>query len=526
LVADFLLYVFRGLISVKRRQSGILLHPTSLPGPHGVGELGGEALRFVDWLAECGQSFWQVLPLGPTSFGDSPYQSLSTFAGNQLLISFDTLVDQGLLDENQLSDFSDCDPHAIDFGDLIQRRMDVLYSVCHSFPERADSSMEKSFHEFCDSNAYWLEDYADFVTLKDSHDGRSWIEWEPDFRDRDDRALSRIRRSHSTAIRNVKILQYLFADQWRCIRDHCRSKGVRLIGDLPIFVAHDSADVWANRDLFFLDEHGRPTVVGGVPPDYFSETGQRWGNPLYRWDLHAENGYAWWIRRMKLILEQVDVVRIDHFRGFEAYWEIPAEEATAARGRWVSGPREEIFLALGESLGQLPIIAEDLGFITEEVNALRDRFEFPGMRVLQFVLENDQKSHEFQPSHFPDRCAAYTGTHDNDTMLGWFLAECGKGNDQRRAAILEVVACDSADIHWGAVRAVAGSPAEWAIFPLQDIMGLGSEARMNVPGTATGNWRWRFTWDQLTSECGRFLLKTTRKTGRLSRKPLEKPANS
>jgi 4-alpha-glucanotransferase len=483
--------------------------------------LGAEAVRFVDWLGECGQSFWQVLPLGPTSFGDSPYLSLSTFAGNQLLISFDLLVEQGLLAEERLADIPAGDPHAIEFGDLIQRRMDVLSSVCRSFASRADSSLKASFEAFCEENAGWLDDYAIFVALKNLHGGRPWIEWKSAYRDREENALRRIHRSQSGEIRDVKILQFLFADHWRRLRDHCRQVGVSLIGDLPIFVAHDSADVWANRELFLLDEDGQPTVVGGVPPDYFSETGQRWGNPLYRWDRHAESGYAWWVRRLRWILGQVDVVRIDHFRGFEAYWEIPAKESTAVGGRWVPGPGEEIFQVLEESLGKLPIIAEDLGFITEGVNTLRDRFEFPGMRVLQFAFESDPGSQDFQPGHFPDRCVAYTGTHDNDTMLGWFRTESGKGDDRRRSAILEVVGGDASEIHWGAARAVAGSPAGWVVFPLQDILGLGSEARMNVPGIATGNWRWRFSWDQLTSDCSRNLLEMTRETGRLSRTPLE-----
>jgi len=497
------------------------LHPTSLPGSYGIGELGGEAIRFIDWLADFRQSFWQILPMGPTSFGDSPYLSLSTFAGNHLLISFEFLLEDGLLDESERSDFSGCDPCAIDFGDIIRRRMDVLLSVCDNFASRADPALSESFLTFSEMNADWLEDYATFVALKDFHGGRPWIEWPPEYRDRDEKVLRRIRSTLSREIRNVKILQFLYAEHWGRIREHCRRRGVRLIGDLPIFVAHDSADVWANRELFYLDTEGRPTVVGGVPPDYFADTGQRWGNPLYRWDRHAESGYTWWIRRMRGILQQVDVVRIDHFRGFEAYWEIPEDESTAMNGRWVRGPGEEFFLALEEALGDLPILAEDLGLITEQVHALRDRFNFPGMQVLQFELENDPASQEFQPGEFPVRCAGYTGTHDNDTMIGWFRTLCEKGDEYRRDAILGIAGCEAATINWGAIRVVARSSANWAVFPLQDILGLGSEARMNVPGSATGNWRWRFSWDQVTPECGRLLLETTRESGRLSRAPLE-----
>ncbi len=489
------------------RESGILLHPTSLPGPYGIGEIGPEARAFADTLAGMRQHLWQMLPLGPTGYGDSPYQSFSTFAGNPLLISFDQLVHDGLLSRSRLSRFPRFPDDAVDFGPVITARMAVLRSVCRSFERRASRAKKKAFRAFCEENASWLEDYALFTALKDAHELRPWTTWEPELAGRDRHALARARRRYRTAIRHVKTLQFLFLDQWKRLVAHCHDRKIAIIGDIPIFVAHDSADVWANPGLFYLDERGFPAVQAGVPPDYFSATGQLWGNPLYRWDVHEETDYAWWVARLRKIFELVDIVRIDHFRGFEAYWEIPGQEKTAIRGQWVKGPAETFFKAVTRQLGRLPIIAEDLGVITPPVEELRDRFRYPGMRVLQFAFGNDDKADDYRPESYPKNCVVYTGTHDNDTTVGWFNSQAGKDStrtqadiEKERNAILEYLESDGEEIHWDLIALAFQSNANTAIVPLQDVMGLGSEARMNIPGKEGGNWRWRFTWDMLTPE--------------------------
>lgn len=503
------------------RRGGILLHPTSLPGPYGMGEIGPHAYRFADALKEMGQRLWQMLPLGPTGYGDSPYQSLSTFAGNPLLISFDLLVEDGLLSPARLRDFPRFPETYVDFGPVIQARMAVLNTVCRSFRRRATKAMQEEFDRFCAENAEWLDDFALFFALKHAHDLRPWHTWEPELVHRDPRALRAARKKYATAIRNVKLCQFFFFKQWHRLGEYCHARDIHIIGDIPIFVAHDSADVWAHPELFYLDENGQPTVVAGVPPDYFSSTGQLWGNPLYRWDTHKATGYAWWIERIRRTLELVDILRIDHFRGFEAYWEIPATEKTAVNGRWVKGPNADLFVALESALGRLPIIAEDLGVITPEVEALRDRFQFPGMRVLQFAFGNDAKAADYRPESYPPNCVVYTGTHDNDTTIGWFHSEPGKNStrtkediEKERAFILAYLKSDGREIHWDLIRLAYGSNADTAIVPLQDVLGLGSEARMNVPGTESGNWRWRFTWDQLTPEIKARMRQITEASGR------------
>jgi 4-alpha-glucanotransferase len=489
------------------RESGVLLHPTSLPGAYGMGEIGPEARNFVDALAAMGQRLWQILPHGPTSYGDSPYQSLSTFAGNHLLISLEDLVAEGLLNPDRLKKFPAFPAAVVDYGPVIEARMEVLRSVCRSFERRASSEIMSDYESFCQREAYWLEEYALFYSLKDAHDLRPWTEWPAELGLRDGDALEKARRKYHTAIRNVKIMQYLFNRQWQALRAYAHSKRVRLIGDIPIFVAHDSADVWANPELYYLDGRGEPIVIAGVPPDYFSATGQRWGNPLYRWDIHQHTDFDWWIRRIKKIFEMVDIVRIDHFRGFEAYWEIPGHEPTAINGRWVDGPREAIFDAMIKAIGTLPIIAEDLGIITEGVEALRDKYHFPGMRILQFAFGTDAKAADYRPDNYPRNCVVYTGTHDNDTTVGWFWSNAGEGStrtqeeiEEERRTILEYVGTDGSQIHWDMIALACKSNAATAIYPLQDLLGLGSEARMNVPGVEGGNWRWRFTWDQLTAD--------------------------
>ncbi len=489
------------------RESGILLHPTSLPGSYGVGEIGPEARTFVDSLARMGQRLWQILPHGPTSYGDSPYQSLSTFAGNHLLISFDDLVADGLLSEERLKKFPQFPAEFVDYGPVIEARMDVLHSVCRTFDRRASTAIKQEYDLFCEREQFWLDDYALFFALKDAHDLRPWTEWEPELGLRVPEVMEQARRKHATQIRHTKIMQYLFDRQWQALRKYAHSKRVRLIGDIPIFVAHDSADVWANPDLYYLDGTGQPIVIAGVPPDYFSATGQRWGNPLYRWDIHQHTNYDWWIRRIKKIFEMVDIVRIDHFRGFEAYWEIPAHEPTAMNGRWVEGPKDSIFDAMIKQIGNLPIIAEDLGIITEGVEALRDKYHFPGMRILQFAFGTDAKAADYRPESYPSNCVVYTGTHDNDTTVGWFWSNAGENStrtqeeiEEERRTILAYVGTDGSQIHWDMIALAAKSNAATAIYPLQDVLGLGTEARMNVPGVEGGNWRWRFQWEQLSPD--------------------------
>jgi 4-alpha-glucanotransferase len=504
------------------RASGVLLHPTSLPGPYGIGEIGPEAHTLVKKLKEMGQGYWQILPLGPTSYGDSPYQSLSTFAGNPLWISFDLLLKEKLLSKEQLKSYPVFPEDSVDFGPVIQARFAALNAVCRSFSRNASPEKKAAFNAFCEKNAYWLDDFALFVALKDAHNGVPWTQWEPELRSRQPEAIKQAKVTYRSASRYVKILQFLFDEQWTRLRSLCHANGIKIVGDIPIFVAHDSADVWAHPELFYLDDHGFPTVVAGVPPDYFSATGQLWGNPLYRWDLHRSTGYAWWIARMRKIFEMVDIVRIDHFRGFEQYWEIPAHEKTAINGRWIDGPKASLFEEMRRQLGELPIIAEDLGIITPAVEALRDQFKFPGMRILQFAFGNDDKASEYRPESYPPNCVVYTGTHDNDTTVGWFNSQAGQGStrsqqeiDKERRTILQYLRTDGHEIHWDLIDLALRSNANMAVIPMQDIMGLGSSARMNTPGVPGGNWKWRFKWEMLTPAMIERMHYITRATGRL-----------
>ena len=503
------------------RASGVLLHPTSLPGPYGIGEIGPEAHRFADFLKATGQHLWQILPLGPTSYGDSPYQSPSTFAGNPLWISFDLLIQDKLLTKTQLRNYPVFPAERVDFGPVIEARMGVLRKVCARFELKASPEMRAEFAAFCAHNADWLEDYALFAALKDAHGGVPWTQWEPELARRDPAALQGAREKHAAEIRDVKVIQYLFEHQWKRLRGYCAARHIKLIGDIPIFVAHDSADVWAHPGLFFLKPDGQPGVVAGVPPDYFSATGQLWGNPLYNWEAHKAQDYDWWMARLRRIFELVDIVRIDHFRGFEAYWEIPGGETTAIRGKWVKGPDQHLFEVLLRRMGPLPIIAEDLGVITPPVEALRDRFEFPGMRILQFAFGNDDRADEFRPESYPAHCCVYTGTHDNDTTVGWFNSESGKGSTRteaeiaaERKLILDYLGTDGHEIHWDLIQLGSRSNANTFVAPLQDLLGLGSNARMNTPGVAGGNWQWRFSWDQLTDAIRERYAHVTRATGR------------
>ncbi len=504
------------------RESGILLHITSLPGRYGMGDLGPSARAFADQLVEMGQHLWQILPHGVTGYGDSPYQSFSTFAGNPLFISFDMLVEDGLLHKWHLDRFPKFPDDHVEYGAVIPARTAILRTVCRTFERHASPAQKQAFKEFCERNEAWLEDFALFMALKEAHNLEPWHTWEPALVRREPAALNHARRQYRTAIRNAKIQQWIFDDQWHKFRLYCRDRGIKIIGDIPIFVAHDSADAWANPELFYIEPDGRCTVVAGVPPDYFSATGQLWGNPLYRWDAHKAQDYSWWAARLRKIFQMVDIVRIDHFRGFAGYWEIPGNAETAIQGRWVPGPGADLFHALKRHLGEVNIIAEDLGVITPDVDALRDQFHFPGMRVLQFAFGNDAKAAEYRPESYPPNCVVYTGTHDNDTTVGWFRSEPGEGStrtreeiDAERAAILNYLGSDGHEIHWDLIALAMRSNANTAIFPMQDLLGLGSEARMNVPGTKSGNWRWRFQAEMLTPEIRQRLRKLTEETGRI-----------
>ncbi len=493
------------------RASGILLHPTSLPGRFGIGDLGSEAYRFVDALVEMGQKLWQVLPLGPTGYGDSPYQCFSAFAGNPLLISLDRLVEENALSQDDLKDVPLFPAHQVAYGEVIEYKQALLHRSYIHFMQYASAEQHQAFESFCAENAVWLDDYALFMALKAAHKGEAWTAWQDDVARRTPTALSRAKSQLSDVIQKQKYLQFQFFRQWHALKRYANEKGIRIIGDIPIFVAFDSADVWANRELFRLDQRGNPEVVAGVPPDYFSPTGQRWGNPIYRWDVMAKDGYRWWIARCRAAFAMFDYVRIDHFRGFEAYWEVPASEPTAVNGRWVKGPGKALFQAIQDALGQLPIIAEDLGVITPEVKALRDALGFPGMRVLHFAFVADASS-EFLPHNYVRNTVAYAGTHDNDTTIGWFE----KLDPATRQQVLDYTGSDGSQIHWDLIRLLLMSVADTVILTLQDVMGLGSEARMNFPGRAEGNWQWRFTWDQLTDAAQARLRKLTAIYGRCS----------
>lgn len=472
------------------RSSGILLHPTSLPGRYGIGDLGANAYRFVDWLVDHGQSIWQVLPLGPTSYGDSPYQTLSAFAGNPNLISLDRLVGDGLLTTDDLADTPSFPDHLVDFGWIIPFHNEKLNLAFQKFQKSATPKMKQAFETFNKDNAYWLDDFAIFVALKNAHNLRPWVEWKPDLALREPKALADAEKQYATEIEEQKFRQWLFYKQWFELKYYANNKGVRLFGDLPIFVAHDSSDVWANRNRFFLDETGNPTVIAGVPPDYFSPTGQRWGNPLYNWEVMKNDNYSWWIARFKAILSTVDYIRIDHFRGFEAYWEIPATEETAINGEWKPGPREHFFQAVKEELGELPIIAEDLGVITEGVEKLRDGFNLPGMKVLQFAW--GEPTNPFLPHNHPVNSVVYTGTHDNNTTVGWWASEVDGGTIN---FIKDYLGKDIYEINWTLARVGMRSSAHTFIMPFQDVISAGADARMNTPGQPSGNWTWRFTAD-------------------------------
>jgi 4-alpha-glucanotransferase len=477
------------MTSLFPRSSGILMHPTSLPGKFGIGDLGDNAYRFIDWLAEQGQSIWQILPLGPTSYGDSPYQTLSAFAGNPNLIALDkTYRDYGWLTEADFDDLPNFPTSHVDFGWIIPYHDQKLSLAYEGFLKNGTEDQKNGFQSFVKDNADWLEDFALFAALKQFYGGKPWVEWgDADLVAYKTKALTKARKDHARAVDEQRFRQWVFYRQWYWVKYYASQKGIRIFGDIPIFVAHDSSDVWANQELFYLDEKGQPTVIAGVPPDYFSPTGQRWGNPLYRWDVMKKKGYEWWIRRFKAAFTLVDYVRVDHFRGFEAYWEIPATEATAIKGIWQPGPAQDFMAAIQKALGDLPIIAEDLGVITQGVEALRDGFNLPGMKVLQFAWSDPMNP--FLPHNHVDNCVVYIGTHDNNTTLGWWMNET---NDATREFMSKYLEQEMSDINMRLMQVAMKSAAHTAIFTMQDILNLGAEARMNTPGKEGGNWTWRF----------------------------------
>ncbi len=479
---------------MNERASGILLHPSSLPARGGIGNLGPAAYEFLDFLSSAKQTLWQILPLGPVAFGNSPYSSISAFAGNPLLVSLERLADAGWIDRGRLSMLPDSDG-PVDYDRVRAVKMPLLREAAMNFLNSASAAARSRYDKFCAENSWWLDDYALFVRIRDQHPNGSWNQWPRELARRDPQALARMRDELGHALNVTRVTQFAFFEQWRALHQAARRRGIRVIGDVAIFVDYDSADVWTHPDIFQLDQNLNPTSVSGVPPDAFSATGQRWGNPLYRWDVLKSRGYDWWIQRMKWALQLCDIVRLDHFRGFESYWEIPASEPTAVNGHWVKGPNDDLFHVLRNALGGFPFIAEDLGMITPEVHAFRERIGVPGMKVLQFGFSNPG-AHIYLPHRYEANSVVYTGTHDNDTTLGWFNSTHG----EERRAVEAYVGSDPAGIHWAFVRAAITSPAKLAVIPLQDVLGLGSEARMNVPSRGDGNWTWRYRRGDLKPE--------------------------
>jgi 4-alpha-glucanotransferase len=483
-------------------QAGVVLPIASLPGPYGIGEIGAPAHAFVDALSDMRLGVWQFLPTGPTAYGNSPYQPLSTFAGNEMLISIGDLVAEGLLAESEVGELRALPKESVDYVALIPVKSRLLANAAERFSCRLVGPIAERFRLFLEENdAAWLHEYALFRLLKARHDERPWPEWQAEYVHRDRDALLELESIAADRIRITKIVQFFFHEQWRKFREYARQKNVVLFGDMPIYIALDSSDAWADRDILRIDDDGRPDSVAGVPPDYFSDDGQLWGNPLYDWEAHASDGYQWWIDRLRAASRLVDIVRIDHFRGFESYWSVPADADTARVGSWEPGPRDAIFDALKKALGRLPLVAEDLGVITPEVEALRDRHQIPGMKVLQFAVDDRQ----FQLSAVIENSVCYTGTHDNDTTVGWFQGSpddirSAEEIDKSRQAVLEITHGTPETIHTDLIRAAFSTKALLAVAPMQDYLGLGSEARINTPGTTSGNWRWRLNDEQLTPE--------------------------
>lgn len=495
-----------------KRLSGILLHPTSLPSPYGIGDLGQAAYDFVDFLEKSNQHLWQILPLTPTGAGNSPYSSCSAFAGQPLLISPDHLKELGFLEEWELTTHPETvDEERVDYESVQKWKGLILKLAFTRFQEKADEALLREYRKFLKDNRYWITDFALYMACKDMHEGKDWQEWEPEYRKATVKAKAELKKLLKTEMEYYYFVQFIFYQEWAKLKAYANEKGIAIIGDMPLFVSLESADVWANQKLFQLDSEGYPTVVSGVPPDYFSEVGQRWGNPIYNWKKHEKNGFKWWVERVRHQFKTVDYLRIDHFRGLEAFWEIPAEEETALNGKWVKAPGKELFLTIEKELGKgLPIIAEDLGTITPEVDELRDYFGFPGMKILQFAFEAEGES-SYLPHQFPTtNCVCYTGTHDNNTTQGWYASAPEYSRDKVRC----YMNTSGEFVHRDFIRTCFGSVAAYAIIPMQDALGLGEEGRMNIPGVPKGNWGWRYKEDALSDGLAEDLAKLTRIYGR------------
>jgi 4-alpha-glucanotransferase len=482
---------------LAKRSAGVLLHPTSLPGLDGVGDLGPQAYRWVDWLDSSSCALWQILPLGPTGYGDSPYQCFSAFAGNPYLVSAELLLHDGLLTADDLDDRPEFPADRVDFGPVIHWKLKLLDRAYERYLSDP-APLRVQFESFQAKEFSWLSDFALFMSIKEAQGGVAWEHWPQSLRLRDPQALAEVRQTE--AVQRHAFRQFLFFKQWTALREYAHAKGIRIVGDIPIFVAFDSADAWSHPELFYLDEERQPTIVAGVPPDYFSPTGQLWGNPLYRWETHAQSNYAWWIERMRATLQQVDVIRLDHFRGFAGYWAVPYGNSTAEIGEWRPGPGKHFLSALKQALGDLPIIAEDLGVITPDVVDLRDSFGLPGMRIFQFGFVSPQDS--FLPHNYVRNCVAYTGTHDNDTVLGWYKTAPKKEQILAR----KYLNTTTRNLPWAMIRMLWASAANTVVAPMQDLLSLGAEARMNFPGTFGGNWTWRVLDNQLSDELSAKLL--------------------
>ena len=489
------------------RSSGILLHPTSLPGAFGSGDFGAAAFHFVDWLVSAGQKMWQILPLGGIGPGNSPYMSSSAFAGNVLLIDLDDLQAHGWLTAEDIRPHAGFKLQQVNYAVVYRYRMEKLRIAARRF--FADPRVHEDFKTFCTNEQSWLDDYALFMALAEKFGWRDWAHWEPGIAKREKIALAKAMVELAQQIEFWSFCQWCFFRQWRKLKQYANERGVQIIGDIPIFIAYQSAEVWARQDLFELGEDLLPYVIAGVPPDYFSSTGQRWGNPLYRWSEHEKEGYAWWIERIRKTIELVDIVRIDHFRGFAGYWEIPASEQTAINGRWMPGPGEKLFNAVKSALGRLPIIAEDLGVVTPDVVALLEQFNFPGMRILQFAFGGGSDN-PYLPHNYKNNSVVYGGTHDNDTAIGWFST----ASQHERSYACKYMGCDGTEINWDLIHAASESIADMAIHSFQDVLGLDSDHRMNLPGKAEGYWEWRFTWDQVLPEHAEKLYEMTAVHGR------------
>jgi 4-alpha-glucanotransferase len=506
-------------MDLQERSSGVLLHITSLPGPNGVGDFGPAAYQFVDWLSSAGQRIWQWLPTTPIGPCDSPYQSVSAFAGSPLMVALEPLVQRGWLPK-PVWPYGGFSNKKVEYGRVVPWRLAQLRAACGGFLAEGSADDRAACSAWCAEQAWWLDDYTLFMALESAHGGKAWWDWDPDFTRRDPAALALAREQYAAEIAFWQFVQWCFDTQSAALKHYANERGVHIMGDLPIFIAHHSADCWARPDLYYLDENYQPTVVAGVPPDGFTADGQRWGNPLYRWDRMAAEDYAWWTARVRRSLAQADVFRIDHFRGFAGYYEIQASCPTAREGQWVPGPGKALFAAIERALGKLPVIAEDLGLVTDDVLELLDATGYPGMRVVQFSFGGDA-TNAFLPHNFTPNCVAYTGTHDNDTAVGWW----NTATERERAYAGSYLAAGPHDLHWAMIRATSNSVANMVVFPLQDVLGLDGAHRMNLPGSTEGNWAWRFTWDMLGAEPARVLGLITAASGRGPFELLRLPGN-